>query len=275
MRIVLPSVCAALAAGLVAGPAPAADPPAKADRMITVTGTATVYAKPDVARVYYGIRVQEPSVDAVKDVIAKMSGTMDEGIKKLKLANLKVTSAPVSIQQSQGNNNAALAMPPGAGAPAPAAPGLGPFVGHTSHTATIADADPDKLRAAVDAFVKTVVETGANTSGDIRDANANIFIPGQETNGGPKVVLSRSDDSAAREEALQKAVDRAVKNAKAIAKALGGGEVKVVAVEEGEPEKVPAEGMAAAIYGLETSGSHKSPAGEVEVKVRVVVKCAY
>lgn len=274
MRILLPSVCAAVAAGLLTGPAPAADPPAKADRMITVTGTATVYAKPDMARIYYGIRVQEPSVDAVKDVIAKMSGTMDEGIKKLKLANFKVTSAPVSIQQSQGNNALALGAGPGGAAPAPAAPGLGPYVGHTSHTATITDSDPDKLRAAVDAFIKAVVETGANTSGDIRDANANIFIPGQESSGGPKVILSRSDDSAAREEALQKAVDRAVKNAKVIAKALGGGEVKVVTVTEGDPEKPPVEGMAA-IYGIETGGGNKPPAGEVEVKVRVVVTCSH
>src|SRR5262245_16029369 len=225
-------------------------------------------------RIYYDNLVQEPSVDAVNDVIAKMSGTMDEGIKKLKLANLKVTSAPVSIQQSQVNNNLALGGGPGGAAPAPAAPGLGPYVGHTSHTATITDSDPDKLRAAVDAFVKAVVETGANTSGDIRDANANIFIPGQETSGGPKVVLSRSDDSAAREEALQKAVDRAVKSAKSISKALGGGEVKVIAVEEGDAEKAPAEGIAA-IYGVETTGGHKAPAGEVEVKVRVVVKCSY
>ncbi|HKB01531.1 MAG TPA: SIMPL domain-containing protein [Gemmataceae bacterium] len=275
MRITVRTALAMIACALLTGGATAADPPAKAERVISVTGTATVHVKPDVARVYYGIRAQEPSVDAVKDVLTKLSGTMDEGIKKLKLTGLKITSAPVSIQQSQRNDDGpGVALPPGGAPAAPMAAGLGPYVGHTSHTATITDTDPDKLRVAVDAFVKAVVETGSNTAGDIRETNADFF-PGRMMNGGPKVILSRADDSAAREEALQKAVERAMKNAKAIAKALGGGEVKVIAVEEdGEAKATPDFGTFGAIYGLESAG-HKSPAGEVEVKVRVVVKCSY
>ena len=51
---------------------------AKPDRVISVSGSATVYAKPDTARVYYGVRVSEPSADAVKDVLAKTSTAIDE-----------------------------------------------------------------------------------------------------------------------------------------------------------------------------------------------------
>jgi uncharacterized protein YggE len=264
---------AAVAALTCAALGSAADRPARTDRVITVAGTATVFARPDVARVHYGVRVQEPSTDAVKDVLTKITSAMDEGVKKLKLANVKVTSAPISIQQSQGNNNVAIPLPPG-GAPAPAAPGLGPFVGHTSHTATITESDPDKLRAAVDALVKAIAEAGANTSGEVRDPNNNIFLPGQESNGGPKVVLVRSDDSAARDEALQKAVAQAVKGAQSIAKAVGAGEVKVLSVVATEPEKAAGEGLAA-IYGVESGITPRAPAGEVEVKVRVVVTFSY
>jgi uncharacterized protein YggE len=266
------TLLSAMAVGLAVGGA-AAQP---ADRLITVTGTATVYAKPDVARIHYGVRVSEPSADAVKDVLTKSTTAIDEAIKKLKLTGLAVSHAPVVIKQSSGNNGIGIAVPAAPGGAAPA-PGLGPFLGFSSHTATLTEKDPEKLRAAVDAFIKAVTEAGANTGGgEERESNLGIVLPGQDSTGGPKAVLSREDDSAAREQALQKAVEKAVKSARAIAKGLGGGEVKVLSVTDSpEPEKAAAESPFN-IYGIELPGSGpRAPAGEVEVKVRVVVKCSY
>src|SRR3954466_10244934 len=199
------SLLTAITVGLAAAGATGADP---AERIITGTGTATVYAKPDVARIHYGVRVSEPSADAVKDVLTKTTTAIDEAVKKLKLAGLTVSTAPIAIKQSQGNNpGIAVPVAPGGAAPGP---GLGPYIGFTSHTATITDKDPEKLRAAVDAFVKTVTESGANTGGgeERGENNIGIVLPGQEANGGPRVVLTREDDSAAREQALQKAVGK-------------------------------------------------------------------
>lgn len=261
-----------LAVGLAALPV-GAQP---AERVITVTGTATVYAKPDVARIHYGVRVSEPSADAVKDVLTKSTTAIDEAVKKLKLAGLTVTTAPVIIKQSSGNNGIGLAVPAAPGGAAPA-PGLGPYLGFSSHTATVTEKDPEKLRAAVDGFVQAVTEAGANTAGgEERESNLGFAFPGQESSGGPKVVLAREDDSAAREQALQKAVEKAVKSARAIAKGLGGGEVKVLSVTDSpEPERPTPESLLS-IYGIESSGTGgRVPAGEVEVKVRVVVKCSY
>ena len=268
MRTLLSAITVGLAvAGASAQPA---------DRVITVTGTATIYAKPDVARIHYGVRVSEPSADAVRDVLTKSTAAIDEAVKKLKLSALTVTTAPVIIKQSSGNNGIGVAVPavPGGAAPGP---GLGPYLGFSSHTATITEKDPEKLRAAVDAFVKTVTEAGANTGGgEERENNIGFAFPGQEQSGGPKVVLSRADDSEAREQALQKAVEKAVKSARAIAKGLGGGEVKVLSVTDApEPEKATPESLLS-IYGIEGAGNGpRAPAGEVEVKVRVVVKCSY
>jgi uncharacterized protein YggE len=88
--------------------------------------------------------------------------------------------------------------------------------------------------------------------------------------------LTRDDDSAAREQALQKAVAKAVGSAKAIAKGLGVGEVKVLSVTDApEIEKGNPESLMSAIYGMETGAAPRGPAGEVEVKVRVVVRCSY
>ncbi|HEX3150935.1 MAG TPA: SIMPL domain-containing protein [Gemmataceae bacterium] len=260
----------ALVAAVLALPA-FADP---AEKVITTTGNATAFVKPDTARIHYGVRVSEPSADAVKDVLTKTTTSIDEAIKKLKLAGVVISTAPVTIKQSQGNQ-AGLAVPVAPGAAAPG-PGLGPFLGFTSHTATISEKDPEKLRAAVDAFVKAVTEAGANTGGgEERESNLGIGLPGQEANGGPRIVLSRDDDGSVREQLLQKAVAKAVGSARAIAKGLGAGEVKVVSVTDvPESEKTTPDSFLN-IYGIETQASPRTPAGEVEIKVKVIVKCSY
>ena len=127
----------------------------------------------------------------------------------------------------------------------------------------------------MEAFLKAITEGGANTGGgEPKEANFNVF-PGQDGSDGPKVVLTRADDSDARAEALQQAVKKAVKSAKAISQGLGGGEVKVLSVSDAEPEKPTPE--APSFYALLEGASPtvKSNAGEVEVKVKVVVKCSY
>src|SRR4051812_40449160 len=118
MRILL----TAIAVGLAASPARAEE------RVITATGTATVYAKPDTARVHYGVRVSEPSADAVKGVLTKTTTAIDESVKKLKLTGLTTSTAPLIVKQSQGNGQG-LAVPAAPGAAAAPGPGLGPFLG--------------------------------------------------------------------------------------------------------------------------------------------------
>jgi uncharacterized protein YggE len=268
MRFLLSAALTVLAGGIALAQSD------KSERVISVNGTATVYAKPDTARIYYGVRASEPSADAVKDVLTKNTKAIDEAVKKLKLSDLSVTTAPIAIKHSSGGNgNLAVPVAPGMAGGAPAG-GLGPFVGYTSQTATIVNSDPEKLRADVDAFVKTITEAGANTSGgESRDVNINIF-PGQESSDGPKVVLSRADDSAERDQALQKAVEKAARNAKAIAKGLGAVDVRVISVTDAEPEK-PAPEPLMNIYGIEAPSAPKSPAGMIEVRVRVIVKFSF
>jgi uncharacterized protein YggE len=252
---------------------------AKPERVLTVTGTATVYAKPDVARIHYGVRASEGSADAVKDVLTKTNKAIDEAVKKLKLSNLTITSAPMGMKQAGMNNGAGLAVPvpPGGGAGG-AAPGLGSLLGYTSHTATLTNADPDKLRADVEAFVKAVTEAGANTAGgEPKEINLN-FLPGQDTSDGPTIILARRDDSDARADALKQAVGKALKSAKAIATGLGGGDVKVLSVTDADPEKPAAEpssNIFAMMEGLSAATAAKSNAGEVEIRVKVVVRCSY
>ncbi|HVK14274.1 MAG TPA: SIMPL domain-containing protein [Gemmataceae bacterium] len=262
-----------LVAALLVAAGPAVAQPAK-ERVISVTGTATVYAQPDTARIHYGARLSEPAVDAVKDSLGKTTKAMDEAVKKLNLSSevLRISPAPVTIRQVQANANG---LPMAPGAPAAPAPGIGPFSANAAYCATITDKDPAKLRAAVEAFVRAVTEAGANTPGDDKDSQLNVFVGNQETTSGPKVVLTRSDDSAARADALQKAVERAMKDARAIAKALGGGDPTVLSVTEGDSIPAPTnQDTLSMIYGMEAGGA-RAPAGEIEVRVKVTLKCSY
>ena len=135
------------------------------------------------------------------------------------------------------------------------------------------NSDPDKLRADVEAFVKTITETGANTNGgEVREQNVNIF-PNQQGSDGPKVVLSRSDESASRQKAFEMAVTDAVKNAQAIGKRLGNGDFKVLSITEAEQEKPAPEPLN--IYGLAPATPPQAPAGLIEIKVKVIVKCSF
>jgi uncharacterized protein YggE len=272
MRSLVPVLAALAAAPL------ALAQEAKPERVLTVTGTAIVYAKPDVARIHYGVRASEGSADAVKDVLTKTNKAIDEAVKKLKLSNLTVTAAPMGMKQAGQNNGAGVAVPvPPGGAAGGAAPGLGNLLGYTSNTATLQNSDSEKLRADVEAFVKAITEAGANTGGEEpKDININIF-PGQDSSDGPRIVLARADDSDARAAALQQAVKKALKSANAIATGLGGGEVKVLSVTDAEPEKMAAEpsNIFALMEGLSAAAAPKSNAGEVEIRVKVVVRCSY
>ena len=250
---------------------------AKADRVISVSGAATVYAKPDTARIHYGVRVTEPSADAVSDVLGKTTKAMDDAVAKLKLSSVSVTSAPMGIRQGGGNNNN-LPVPVAPGGAAGGAPGIGTLTGFTSHTAMITNADPDKLRTDVEAFLKAITEAGAKTSGgEPKNFNFDVF-PGGNSSDGPKVILSRADDSAARDEALQKAVEKALKGARAVAKGLGvdPASIKVVAVADAEPDKpgTDPQNMFNVFEGLSATPP-PTTAGQVEVRVKVVVKCSY
>lgn len=243
------------------------------ERTITVTGTAIVYVKPDTARIHYGARVTEPTVDAAKEMLGKTTVAMEEAIKKLKLSGLSISAAPATVRQGAQNQPNVQFAPVAPGGAAPAAGGLGPFTANASFSAKITESNPEKLKAAVESFVKAITEAGANSNGDDREPTEGVFLPGQQGSGGPKVVLTKADESSAREEAFTQAVEKAMKNAKSIAKALGSDKVAVVSVSEGDSEKPTNENLGF-IYGVEPSGN-KGPAGEVEVKVKIVLKVSY
>jgi uncharacterized protein YggE len=83
------------------------------------------------------------------------------------------------------------------------------------------------------------------------------------------VVLLRTDDGEFREKAYANAVKKALRAAKAIADGAGvkiGDTIEIVESEEGDGNRV---------NGPYASREGREPAGELELTVRVKVKCSY
>jgi uncharacterized protein YggE len=245
----------------------AADP---VSQTITVHGTASVLIAPDMAQVHYGITVTEPSADAVKDALTKMEKGVDEAVKKLKIDNMKISNGATTYSQAAPNENGALAVPAPPGA---AAAGQVSYSGHTSHTAVLTDTDPVRLRSSVESLVKTLIEQGVNTNGIEKSLNDN-FYPGQEMNKGPKVILSKQNDETSRDEAYEKAVKKALRHAKAMGAGLGMGNLtlQVESVGDGEVDK---SNITEFFSPFNVESAKPSPAGMVEVKVRVVLRVKF
>jgi uncharacterized protein YggE len=251
----------------VAAGAGRADEPAET---ITVTASATVFVKPDSARVHYTVRASESSMDAAKDAATKQVATVNEAIKALKFSSVTTTAGAVVYDRSSTRMARAGGfggqVNPGAN-PA-AAPG--PTTVHYAIiplTATLHEKEPERLLGTVDLFVKRVVELGGQVANEPVDPD--FFGPG--SGGGrsrlsselPRIEWLVSDDTAARQGAYRAAVRKAKANAEAISKEIGWTTLKVVSVVDGAAQPRDA-----------ADPAPRAPAGEVAVTARVTLKCS-
>ena len=234
-----------------------------ADVSITVAGTASVTVAPDTARIHYGVKVSEPTTDGAKEILNKTLATINDNVAKLKIAGLTTVAAPVTFRHQSDANRQRF----GGGGPQPMPP-MTTIVGHASFAATITNSDPAKLKESVDAFLKTISEHGANASSE--DRNDEIFYSGRDTPTGAKVVLSCKNDADARKKAYKQAVANALQNANSISEGLGGKTVDVVSVSDAELEPTNNNNIFGPFFDRATTPTTQ---GEVEVRVRVMVKC--
>jgi uncharacterized protein YggE len=239
---------------------------------ITVTGMATVFVKPDSARINYAVRVSDASVDAAKDTASKQVATIGDAVKTLKLGNLSTTIGAITYSRgATGRVRPGAAFPGGPGGPGLGGPaGLGSYSAQVPLTATITDKDTDKLRTAVDAFIAKVVEGGATISGDSDPDSP--FISSRAamlaSADSPRIDWFVSDDSAARRDAFRMAVRKAKTDAESVAKELGWEKLTVVSVAD-------APSLALLRDSIDPGSiSVRAPAGEVAITARVTVKCS-
>jgi hypothetical protein len=238
---------------------------------ITVTAGATVFAKPDAARVHYTIRVNEPSIEEAKDSAAKLMKRMDESLKNLKLSDLATSSG--AIAYSRGGTGR---VRPGAfGAPGAAPAPKGAYSAQIPFTATIREKDSEKLRDAVDTFLKKIVESGASISGDLLDSDTGFTSAAAarlNAAESPRIDWMVSDESAARKEAYRQAVRKAKADAETLSKEIGWESMKVISVTDGASSTNTATSPRDILEPL--TGISKGLVCEVPISVRVTLKCS-
>jgi uncharacterized protein YggE len=238
---------------------------------ITVTGSATVFVKPDAARINYVVRATDASADAAKDTAAKQLTTIADSVKGLKLDNLKTTNGTMTFSRATPSRvRAAFNGPGGPGLAGPGAAGLGSYTAQIPLTTTITEKDPSKLIHSADAFMAKIVEGGATIAGDADPdspfTSSSRAIAALGLGEALRIEWLISDEASHRHEALRAAVRKAKGDAEALAKELGWEKITILSIVDTPYEPITASAAAAA--------NAKAPAGEVPVTARVTIKCS-
>jgi hypothetical protein len=234
-------------------------------RIITATGTASVRFKPDSVRIQCGVRNTDPQADAAKDAVQKSSKVLLDSLADLKLKDSRITVAPLSVSQTSSGRVRVL----GGGGPGGGGAIMAdnrPFTATQPVTIVVVEPDGLKLKEAVEKITKILIDNGANTNGG--DPDDGMFVsPRYAVSDGPVITLLRRDDGEFRDEAMSQAVQKAMRTAKALAKGAGVQIKETVSISESEisPDGLPGR--------LVTSPRIVS--GELEISVRVTVRCSY
>lgn len=255
-------VAAVAAVGIVRAEEPA--------ETITVSASATVFVRPDAARIHFSVGTTELALDTAKETATKQAEATAAALKSLKLDNLTTSAGTLTYTQRStmragggfggGPNN------PG-GNPAPPAVQTS-FHARQPMSVTVRDTAPDKLTATVDLVLRKLIDSGAAVTIDAIDEGFGPFGNGPGGRGGGMQRMTTSshqiewlvtDDTAARKGAYRAAVRKAKANAEAISQEIGWNTLRIVSVVDGAAAPEP---------------TGRAPAGEVPVTARVTLKCS-
>lgn len=243
---------------------------------ITVSASATVFVRPDAARIHFSVGTTELALDTAKETTSKEAESARSALKSLKLGNLSVSAGTLTYTQRttlRGGGGFGGPNNPG-GNPVGATPQTS-YHAHQPMSVTVRDSDADKLGGTLDLVLRKLIDSGVTVAVETIDENFGPFGngpggfgngPGGRRGGIQGVVTSSqqiewivTDDTAARKDAYRAAVRKAKANAEAISKEIGWNTLKIVSVVDGAstPEQ-----------------SARPPAGEVTVTARVTLKCS-
>ncbi|HYV38508.1 MAG TPA: SIMPL domain-containing protein [Gemmataceae bacterium] len=210
----------------------------KARRTITAVGSATVRGKPDSARVYLGVVTTGKTVADAREQNVRAVAKVKEAILALKLADLKTrtTDSRVSIIYAQNDRSQVVG-----------------YEVWESFSVLVKQLDHEKLGEAGGRILEAGLQNGANRGGEIEFFMAN--------------------DEELRRQAMEKAVEAALANARAYAT---GAKVKIVEVLEIDGEYAPQQFIFGQGGGLAGGGATSSiVAGDWNVFRQVRVVCRY
>jgi len=218
----------------------------KEPRKIHTSGSATVRVKPNRARLYLAVEATEKTVKSARAANKKYVESIIASIQGLKIADLKMKSTNVDMSIIHAKDEKQTKLPEI----------LGYRVTYT-FTVLVSNDDTEKLAATAAKVLDTALENGAN------------FVQ--------QITFFRDDLTEARRQALTKATEEAVANAKALATGAKR-TISDVIVIDGNPQYMQE-------YANPTNTHFTQPAagsdatqlvaGDMEVTCRVSVTATY
>jgi uncharacterized protein YggE len=183
-----------------------AQPKPEAERKVTTAGTGTVRVQPNAARAFLVVQTQAAKIkDARADNNKRVRQVM-AALKALKIADLKTKTSDVGVEILYGKADDQK-LPPVTG-----------YRASTEFTVLIPNDDREKLSASAARVLDAALESGVNSV--------------------QQIAFLRTEGLAEfRRKALARAVEDALANARAVARAAGAGKERVeVADISGAPQ---------------------------------------
>jgi uncharacterized protein len=224
---------------------PAADTK-KDKRTLHTAGTATIKIKPDAARVFFGVQTIAKTVKAAREENGLKVKKVMDALVDLKIADLKMKTTNLSVELVQ-SQEPVVKLPEI----------LGYRVTHTL-SVLVSDQNSVKLSSTAARVLDTALENGANVV--------------------QQIVVFKQDEAETKRQALSKAVEEALANAKAIA---AGAKVQVLDTIsiDGPPEYSYGMGQCgltnSAVVPEAGGGDTPVAVGDLEITCRVSVTCSY
>jgi hypothetical protein len=217
----------------------------KEKRTVSTTGAATVKVRPDSARLFFGVAETGDSIKAAREKANASANKVTAALKGAKVADLKMKTTDVQVDPI-------YTRPPEGEAPKVS----GYRVTH-SFTVLAYNEDADKLSAEAGRMFDLVLENGAT----------NV----------QRISFFRRDETAARHEAMTKAVQAALANVKALASGANvtPGEVTVISAAPDFYWGRGNDNVQAALGNPGAADETSFVAGDLEITCRVNVTCAY
>jgi uncharacterized protein YggE len=220
----------------------------KEKRTINTSGSATLRAKPDSARVFFSVQTTAPTIKGSRAENNTKFNQVTAALKALKIDGLKMKTADVSLEPvfTQRPNDDQPKI-------------TGYRVTH-QFTVLLTNTDAEKLSGDAGRVLDTVLENGANIV--------------------QRIVFFKADDAALRREAMAKAVENAVTNAKALATGANVKLADTIAIS-GSPEYYWSRGndniAQQAVPAAAGGGGDDTHvvAGDVIITCNVSVTCTY
>ncbi len=216
----------------------------KEKHTISAAGSATVLVKPDSARVFFSVQTIGKTLKTARQENDTKTRAVLSALKELQIADLRSKTANVHVD--------IVESPRGEGV-------LPDILGYrvtNSFTVLVQDTDSAKLSTNASRILDTALENGAN----------NV----------QQIVFFRKDEAAVRRQALSKAVEDALANAKALA--VGAHvDVKDTIVIEGQSDNYYVQQQLNVPIRPSSFAGAETPvvAGDLEITCRVNITCTY